>query len=301
MRTVGKNPRLLIDRPPNNNLHARTRAGTPARPRPEKDLNMKRIIATLAITLLLTIASASPGRAATVFCTNCSTNWTQMMERVTSLEQLKNLLGTYQEAIQQTQQQIALVQNNIQQYQNMLQNTMNLPASMLGEMKGQFSQLAKLTNQLNLQKGDYLAMSELFDETYPQLDLIKTLATGLGETSIKDIWTKWSKETDRAAQATFQLTGSQLKDIADNSGSLDNHINSLLSTPEGQMQAIQSGNSLAAIQIDELRQMRALMATNIQAAVQAMMKDEKREQLSVERRELLMDKSGLATQYQGYK
>jgi P-type conjugative transfer protein TrbJ len=67
------------------------------------------------------------------------------------------------------------------------------------------------------------------------------------------------------------------------------------------MQAIQSGNSLAALQIDELRQMRALMAVNIQAATQALMKDEKREQLSVERREQLMDTSGLASQYREYK
>ena len=43
------------------------------------------------------------------------------------------------------------------------------------------------------------------------------------------------------------------------------------------------------------------MAVSIQSATQAMMKQEKREQLSVERREHLLDKSGLSSQYQGYK
>jgi P-type conjugative transfer protein TrbJ len=262
---------------------------------------MKRIITTLAVTLLLTVAAASPGRAVTVICANCSTNWTQMMERVTSLDQLKQLLGTYQEAIQQTQQQIALVQNNIQQYQTMLKNTLNLPANLLGQVKGEFSKLAQLTNQLNTLKGDVLAMGEVFNDLYPDLELLKNMAGGQGDIGVKEIWTKWSKETDRAAQAAFQVTGSQLKDLTENSDALDAHIAGLLSTPEGQMQAIQSGNSLAALQIKELRDMRLMMATNIQAATQALMKNEKQEQLSVERREMLLDESGLASQYQGYK
>lgn len=256
---------------------------------------------TLASTIFLLCVMAAPGQALTVACVNCSDNWTQQMDRVTNLEQLKNMLNTYHEAIQQTQQQIALVQSNLQQYQNMIQNTVNLPKNLLNQVKGQFNQLAQLTNKLNLQKGDYLAMGQVFDEIYPRLELLKNITSGTGVKDVKEVWDKWSTEVDRAAQATFQLTGSQLKDLGENSEALDRHISDLLSTPEGQMQAIQSGNSLAAIQVDELRQLRALMATNIQAATQAMMKDEKREQLSVEQREYLLDPSGLASQYQGYK
>ena len=261
---------------------------------------MKNIFTLASICLLLCLM-ATPGRAATVWCANCSDNWTQQMERVTSLEQLKNVLNTYHEAIQQTQQQIALVQSNLQQYQNMIQNTVNLPKNLLNQVKGQFNQLAQLTNKLNIQKGDYLAMGQVFDEIYPRLEILKNITSGAGVKDVKEVWEKWSSEVDRAAQATFQLTGSQLKDLGENSEALDRHIGDLLSTPEGQMQAIQSGNSLAAIQIDELRQLRALMATSIQAATQAMMKDEKREQFSVEQREYLLDPSDLASQYQGYK
>lgn len=260
-----------------------------------------KVFLSFASTIFMLCVLAVPSQALTVACVNCSDNWTQQMERVTNLEQLKNMLNTYHEAIQQTQQQIALVQSNLQQYQNMIQNTVNLPKNLLNQVKGQFSQLAQLTNKLNLQKGDYLAMGQVFDEVYPRLEILKNITSGAGVKEVKEVWEKWSTEVDRAAQATFQLTGSQLKDLGDNSEALDRHISDLLSTPEGQMQAIQSGNSLAAIQIDELRQLRALMATNIQAATQAMMKDEKREQLSVEQREYLLDPSGLATQYQGYK
>lgn len=261
---------------------------------------MKFFFSLLAtITMLLTVAA--PGQALTVTCLNCSENWTQQMERGTSLEQLKAMLDAYHEAMEQTRQQIALVQNNIDQYQNMLQNTLALPSDLINSVKGEFAELARLTNQINTLKNDVLATGEIFDDLYPDLELIRNLAGGKGDVSIKDVWEKWSQESERAAKAAFQVSGSQLNDLAKDSEALDRHIDRLLSTPEGQMQAIQSGNALAALEVSELRQLRALMATNIQSVTQSMMKEEKREQLSVERREQLLDTSGFASQYQGYK
>lgn len=262
---------------------------------------MKRIYIALALSLLLTLAVAAPGRAMTVVCANCSDNFTQQMDRITNLEQLKNVLGTYHEAIQQTQQQIELVKNNIQQYQNMLQNTMQLPRNLMNQVLSQFSDLAKLTNELNLLKGDVMAMSEAFNDIYPDVEMIKNLVTNSGEKDLKGVWDKWSQEVDRASQATFQLTASQLDDISKDSETLKRHIETLLQTPEGQMQAIEAGNNLAAIQIDELRQLRTLMAVNIQATTQAAMKKNKREELSEEIREQLFDTSDLKNQYQDYK
>jgi P-type conjugative transfer protein TrbJ len=255
-------------------------------------------LCTFAASCFLFLALAAPGLALTVVCANCSDMWTQQMERVTSLEQLQNLMKQYQEMAEQTRQQIVLVKNNIQQYENMLQNTRNLPDTLLNEVKGRFASLAKLTGQLDTQKGDIFALSQVFDEVYPDLGLLKNMA---GDSSSEEAWKKWSEESDRAAEATFQLTGSQLKDLTENSQALDQHIGNLLSTPEGQMEAIQSGNSLAAIQGDELRQLRALMATNIQAATQMSMKAEKREQLSMEQRKIILDGEKLKSQYQDYR
>ena len=256
---------------------------------------------TLASMVFILAALAAPAWSATVYCTNCSTTWTQQMDRITNVEKLQNAIKQYQENIQQTQQQIQMVANQIKQYENMIQNTVNLPQNVLNEMKGKFSELAKLTQNLKLQKGDYMAMGQVFDQIYPGLDIIKGLAGGDATKPIAEVWDQWSKEVDRAAQATFQVTGSQLKDLAENSDDLDQHISRLLSTPEGQMQAIQSGNSLAAIQVDELRKLRLLMATSIQATTQMAMKDEKRGQLSKEQMDHILDTSKMSSQYQGYK
>jgi P-type conjugative transfer protein TrbJ len=221
-------------------------------------------------------------QAEIVYCTNCSDTWTQAVERVTNLEQLQTLIGQYRESIAQTEQQIALVQNNMRQYENMLLNTRTLPRQLLGVLKNALGSLARDTIRLNVQKGDYMALGQVFDEVYPGLDIIRNLAGGQGDLSADELWDRWSQESDRAALATFQLSGAQLQDLAQNSDALDQHISDLLGTPEGQMEAISAGNQLSAIQIAEAQKLRALMATSIQGATQSSAKREKEEQLAEE-------------------
>jgi P-type conjugative transfer protein TrbJ len=86
---------------------------------------------------------------------------------------------------------------------------------------------------------------------------------------------------DQASEATFQLSGQQLKDL-ENAGELQNYINGLLQSPDGQMKAIQSGNQLATIQIQEARQLRELMATTTQSSLASQMKTEKESQMETE-------------------
>jgi P-type conjugative transfer protein TrbJ len=239
---------------------------------------------SLLIVLSFAVMSlAVPAQALVVTCPACSGRATQILERSTSLEKLKTALNSYREDIQQTQQQIALVQNNIQQYQNMLQNTLALPSQTIDSLKRTLGDLAKKTTELNILKGDYLAMGQVFDTLYPGLDIMKGLADGKNNAQASEIWAKWSQESDRATQATFQLSALQLKDLAENSDSLNDHITRMLDTPEGQMQAISAGNNLAAVQISEAQKLRGLIAAAVQSSAVESAKKEKDEQLAAER------------------
>lgn len=60
------------------------------------------------------------------------------------------------------------------------------------------------------------------------------------------------------------------------------YLDQLLATPDGQMRAIQAGNQLASIQIQEARQLRELMATTAQSSLAAQMKAEKEGQMEQE-------------------
>ncbi|MEZ6855125.1 P-type conjugative transfer protein TrbJ, partial [Halodesulfovibrio aestuarii] len=62
----------------------------------------------------------------------------------------------------------------------------------------------------------------------------------------------------------------------------------LLSTPKGRMEAIQAGNKLAAIQIKEAQETRALMATYLQQEMARTQKKEKVEQVQEEAKRRLL-------------
>lgn len=259
---------------------------------------MPRVLTLGLIVFFWLVTLSMRAGAATVYCSNCSTELTQALERGTSLEQLQTILQSYHESIMQTTQQIELVRNNIQQYQNMLKNTAALPGDLINKVKGEFALLAKLTNEIRGLKGDVLATGEIFDGLYPELEMIRKMAGGDSNVTVSELWERWSRESDSAARATFQVTGSQLKDLSENSDELDRQIDRLLATPEGQMQAIQSGNSLAAMQVNEMRQLRAMMAVSIQASTQVDMKDEKEKQAAREMEKKFFDTSALKSRYQ---
>jgi len=235
-------------------------------------------LSSLACSILI---APNPGKAYTVFCTNCSTVFTQLLDRVTNVSQLQKLTQQYAEDIQQTAQQIQLVQRAIQ-------NTMQLPQTLRGQLTGQLAQLASLTSQLKTQRGDISALAQVFNQLFPEQSEFANLSAASTEAekeaanqTWKDHQDTWSAKIDQAAQATFQLSGKQLDDLAD-AGELETYIQSLLNTPDGQMQAMQAGNQLAALQIQEFRQLRELMATSAQSTLTASMKKEKTDQMATE-------------------
>jgi P-type conjugative transfer protein TrbJ len=237
---------------------------------------MKKNLITLGIAVLL----ALPLPAKAMFCVNCSSIFIQALERITSLKELQTLTSQYSEDIQQTAQQIQMVQN-------MMQNTASLPGDIKGQLSKELMDLASLTGILKTQRGDMTALAEIFNTLFPSQSEFADLA-GASTAEIeaanqkyRNHYKSWSSSVDQASEATFQLSGQQLKDL-ENAGELQNYINGLLQSPDGQMKAIQSGNQLATIQIQEARQLRELMATTTQSSLASQMKTEKESQMETE-------------------
>jgi len=187
-----------------------------------------------------------------------------------------------------------MVQNQIQQYENMVKNTIKLPAQLLNKVTGTFKQLASLTSGVQNQVGDIAALGDVFKQVYMNKDFLKGIASagtvsGGGINAIRQqnaqYYQKWqamNAEIERASQATFQMSGQQLQDLVQDADGFDAHISSLLNTPEGAVQALDSGNQLAALQIQEARQLRTLMLNSVQAVTQKDMSAQRREELRME-------------------
>jgi P-type conjugative transfer protein TrbJ len=232
---------------------------------------MKNIkILSTTICLIFFMALASNVHAYTVYCTNCSEKMTQALDRATNVQQLDTIARQYSEDVQQTAQQIHLVQLNIEQYQNMLQNTKNLSPENLSALSGEFRKLSALQKQIKLQRGDAEALQRTYEEVYPGADAM----SGQTNDEYQQRWREWSQESDRAYQATFQVTGRQLQDLENDADAFDQRVQELLNTPEGRMEAAQAANQLAAYQLREAREMRSVMNAYFQAQIQAASKAE---------------------------
>lgn len=231
---------------------------------------------------------ASPAQAFTVTCVNCSNSLMQALDRATNMEQLSTLISEYHESITQTAQQIRMVQQNIEQYANMLQNTAQLPANLVNELKGNLTRLANLSGNLKTLRGDIVGLGQVFNSLFPEQALFGELA-GAGPEQVeaanaryRQQWDRWSETVDQASQATFQLSGQQLDELQKDSARFQSYLDELLSTPDGQQKAIMAGNQLSALQVQEARQLRELMATQVQSNLASQMKTEKESQMTQE-------------------
>lgn len=234
-------------------------------------MKMKKIFSAAALAAML-IASY-PHQAQAYYCSNCSTVFQQVLEYATQLEELAELVTQTQEAIKQTEMQI----KNLEKLGKDLRDN---PLETLLD-------LAKKTSQLNTYRAEENVLAQIFNELFPEQSMFADLAgatAGEIEAANKKYqkhYDEWTKAIDQATQATFQLSGRQLKDMEE-SGELRDYLENLLNDPEGQMQAIQAGNQLAALQIQEIRQFRELAATQAQSEITQQMKQEKQEEMSNE-------------------
>ena len=185
------------------------------------------MITKALLTLLLAafLQVSSPAYAYTVTCTNCSTELTAMLERITSLEQLKQLAQQVGEAIVQTEQQITMVAQNIERYENMIRNTLGLPQEIRQRLEGQYQRLADLYTRVKTYSNDLNCIRDAYRAVYP--------AFGGNLRELGQNFEVWSSKVDEANQALFELSEIQLGQLYDPglSKEFDDQISDLLSTP----------------------------------------------------------------------
>lgn len=247
-------------------------------------------IASLAMAVLFTCThGALPCNAQWfVTCVNCSDQLTQGLMHATNLEQLAEMVAIYEENVQQTIQQIELVANAVKQYENMVKNTIKLPAQMVNSVVGPFKDLADTVLGLQGMIGDVAAIGDLVEQIYGNPDFLKGVATAgrMSQPQKNSEYhakvAEWSAQIETGCESVFKLTGEQLKRLTEDGDAFNDHVAELLSTPEGHMEAFEAANALAALSLDEARQLRAVITSSAQLTAEIQMKKERAEQFSAE-------------------
>jgi len=121
-------------------------------------------------------------------------------------------------------------------------------------------------------------LHQIFDDLYPDYESLANEITSAAKlpdriAAYRERYEEWTNQANEATKRGFSLTGQQLQDLV-YSGEFESQVQELLSTPEGQKEALDAGNQLAGMQLDEARHLRALLATHIQAQQQLIMKEQ---------------------------
>ncbi len=224
---------------------------------------MKKLI--VALFLLTSTLSFQPAQAGIpVLCENCSDRFLQAMQFDTQGQQ-------YAKDIEQLIESVKRYQNMMLRYENMLRNTANLPMHLKENIILQAKYAVQDLKNLKAYNADIQALQTIFSNAFPGYEAIEDLIVNGEPVSLDEAIAQhnqrnktWSDATDQLLEQGFSMSGSQLNGLID-SGQFDSHMQDLLSTKEGRMQAIEAGNQIQAMNVQEMRSLRALLATHIQA------------------------------------
>ncbi len=206
----------------------------------------------LAMVLLGAHTTAHSGAA-----TGAATEWTQLLNNV----ELVSLVGQSGEQITNQVTQITQlaeqIQNQLNIYQNMLQNTARLPNHIWGQVENDLNRLRSIVNQ-----GQGIAFSmanadDLLKQRFTSYgDLQSAVNSGADISSSYSHWSDTNRDTIAGTLRIASLTASQFDSEEETMGQL----RSMSETADGQMKALQVGHTIAAQQVIQMQKLRGLVS-----------------------------------------
>ncbi|MET3793431.1 P-type conjugative transfer protein TrbJ [Aquamicrobium terrae] len=198
---------------------------------------------------------SAPAHAGVV--TGQATEWTQLLNN----SELVGLVGQSAEQIQNQVQQITQlaeqIQNQIRIYENMLQNTLQLPNHVWGQVE---SDLARLQGLVNQGQGIAFSMGNIDDVLKQRFQSFAEFRTGLanGE-SFSSSYQDWSDTNRDTIAATLRAAGFTAEQFGSEETTMS-QLRSMSQSAVGQMQALQVGHQIAAQQVAQSQKLRGLVS-----------------------------------------
>lgn len=200
-------------------------------------------LATAVAAAAIAVTAPRPADAFgdVVYCTNCSTEFSQLASLAKQAQQLMTQLQSYQ--------------TQLMQYANMVQNTVALPEEVWGTVQGDIMQVRSLSNAASLLSGNAGSMIGRLQSATGYVGELGSLS------SIPGQFTTWQQTIGNNLNTMGKLLGLQQTQSTSNTAILTK-LQAAAGSATGQMQAIEAGNQLAganAAQLDEIEQ--TLVAT----------------------------------------
>jgi P-type conjugative transfer protein TrbJ len=152
------------------------------------------------------------------------------------------------------------IQNQIRIYENMLQNTLQLPNHIWGQVE---NDLARLQNLVTQGQGIAFSMGNVDDVLKQRFQSFAEFESGLasGE-SFSSSYQDWSDTNRETIAATLRAAGLTANQFGSEEATMG-QLRSMSQSAVGQMQALQVGHQIAAQQVAQSQKLRGLVSQQI--------------------------------------
>lgn len=184
------------------------------------------------------LSAAQPAAAQVVTCANCSTIYDQLLQ--------------YAKEAQSYETQLSQYGTQLRQYANMLQNTVALPQMVWANAEGDIMRVRGVMNAAQMLGGNAGGFTMQLGQISGFANQITSLPTMANQYQV------WANVTGRDVtrlQTALGIQQTQQANDAQILAALEAHSQSA----EGQMQAIQAGNEMAALGVKQTQQLQVLL------------------------------------------
>jgi len=207
--------------------------------------------AAVALSVSLPVPAHAGG------ATGQATEWTQLANN----GELINLVGKSAEQVNNQIKQITQlaeqIQNQLKIYENMLQNTAQLPNHVWGQVE---NDLKSLQNVVSQGQGVAFSMGNIDDVLKQRFqsfaEMKSKLPDGAGFSSTYQNWSTTNRDTIAGTLKAANLTADQFSSEESTMSSL----RSMSESADGQMKALQVGHEIAAQQVAQMQKLRGLVS-----------------------------------------
>ena len=220
---------------------------------PEGYLTTGRFLCVCGV--LAIVSTAVPAHGGSV--TGAATEWTQLANNAELVAILESSGIQVDNQLTQITQLAQQIQNQLEIYRTMLQNTAALPAHVWGDVEAELQRLRDITAE-----GEGMAFTmgnadAILAQRFPDYaKLRQDLPLGQAFLDTYENWAKTNRETISTSLKVAGLTAEQLGDEEATMRSLRR----LSETADGQMKALQVGHDIAVEQVSQLQKLRALFS-----------------------------------------
>lgn len=215
--------------------------------------NIARAAAIAAI--ILPVVFPAPAQAGGV--TGQATEWTQLANNAELISLVGKSAEQVNNQITQISQLAEQIHNQINIYNNMLQNTAQLPNHIWGQVE---SDLKNLQNVVEQGQGVAFSMGNIDDVLKQRFqsfaEMKSNLPDGAGFSSTYQNWSDTNRDTIGGTLKAANLTADQFSSEETTMSSL----RSMSESADGQMKALQVGHQIAAQQVAQMQKLRGLVS-----------------------------------------